>query len=121
MHSAQSVLWVGFPAGFTALSPLTALAPDGPGTLPVLFKLEQNFPNPFNPSTTIRYSLPHRSHVTLAVYNTLGQKISDLVNADIDAGYHEIQFDANNLASGVYFYRMQAGSFADAKRLILLR
>ena len=85
------------------------------------FQLLQNYPNPFNPSTTIRYALPHRSHVTLTVYNTLGQQVDQLVNANIDAGHHEIQFNATNLASGVYFYRLQAGGFVETKRLLLMR
>jgi hypothetical protein len=85
------------------------------------YSLSQNYPNPFNPSTTIRYSLPLRSHVTLTVFNTLGQQVAVVVNGNIDAGYHEIQFNATNLASGVYFYRIQAGSFVETKRLMLLR
>ena len=85
------------------------------------FLLCQNYPNPFNPTTMIQYALPHRSHVTLTVFNTLGQQVAQLVNGDIDAGYHEIQFNANNLASGVYFYRIQAGSYVETKSLLLLR
>ena len=89
--------------------------------IPSEFAVYQNYPNPFNPSTTIRYAIPHRSHVTLSVFNTLGQQVAQLVNADIDAGYHEIQFNATNLASGVYFYRMQAGSYVETKKLLLVR
>ena len=89
--------------------------------LPSSFRLEQNYPNPFNPTTTIRYALPKRSHVQLIVYNTLGQKIAALVNGGIDAGYHSIQFDASNLASGVYFYRLVAGSYVNTKKLLLIR
>jgi hypothetical protein len=85
------------------------------------FDLMQNYPNPFNPITTIRYGLPVRAHVTLAVFNTLGQSVATLVNGEVDAGYHEVTFDAAGLASGVYFYRMQAGSFTDTKRLLLVR
>jgi hypothetical protein len=88
---------------------------------PETFSLTQNFPNPFNPSTTIRYALPHRSHVTLTVFNTLGQQVAQLVNGDIDAGNHEIQFNATNLASGVYFYRIQAGSYVETRKLCLIR
>ena len=91
------------------------------GILPQQFSLDQNYPNPFNPTTLIRYALPHRSHVTLTVFNTLGQQVAQLVNADIDAGYHEIQFNANHLASGVYFYRIQAGSYVETKKLCILR
>jgi hypothetical protein len=84
------------------------------------FTLSQNYPNPFNPTTTIRYALPHRSRVTLSVFNTLGQKVTELVNGDIDAGFHEVQFNANNLASGVYFYRLNAGSFMETNKLVLV-
>jgi hypothetical protein len=85
------------------------------------FALSQNYPNPFNPSTTIRYGLPNRSHVTLTVFNTLGQQVATLVNGEMEAGYHEIQFDAKGLSSGVYLYRMQTGSHIATKKLILLR
>ena len=89
--------------------------------IPTEYGLSQNYPNPFNPSTTIHYDLPRSSHVTLSVFNTLGQQLAILVNADIDAGYHEIQFNANNLASGVNFYRIQAGDFVATKKLLILR
>jgi hypothetical protein len=88
---------------------------------PLAFTLGQNYPNPFNPSTTIRYGLPVRSHVSLSVYNTLGQQVAQLVNGEVDAGYHEVTFDAPALPSGVYFYRLQAGSYVEAKKLCLVR
>jgi hypothetical protein len=90
-------------------------------SVPAAFMLGQNYPNPFNPATTIRYALPHRTHVALAVFNTLGQQVATLVHGEREAGQHEIQFDANNLASGVYFYRMQAGSFVETRKLLLVR
>ena len=96
------------------------LAPGLPG-VPAKTALLQNFPNPFNPSTTIRFGLPNRARVTLTVYNTLGQQVSLLVNENREAGYHEVKFDGSGLASGVYFYRLQAGSYAEAKKLLLLR
>ena len=89
--------------------------------LPSWYSLEQNYPNPFNPSTTIQYALPSRSHVTLTIFNTLGQIVRELVNGEMDAGYHQVEFDGSNLASGVYLYRMQAGSFVETRKLILLR
>jgi hypothetical protein len=89
--------------------------------LPKSYSLDQNYPNPFNPSTTIRYGLPARSQVTLAVFNTLGQQVAQLVNGDMEAGYHEVQFDASGLSSGVYFYRLRAGKFAETKGLMLLK
>lgn len=89
--------------------------------IPLKYDLSQNYPNPFNPTTTIRYGLPQRSGVTLSVFNNLGQKISTLVNGTQAAGNHEVRFDGSNLASGVYFYRLEAGSFVQTRKLLLLR
>ncbi len=91
------------------------------GLVPDSYMLNQNYPNPFNPSTTIRYGLPQRSAVNLTVYNALGQRVRQLVNEEQDEGFHEVKFDGSGLASGVYFYRIQSGSFADTKRFIILR
>jgi hypothetical protein len=88
---------------------------------PSIFQLGQNYPNPFNPSTTIRYALPSRAHVTLTVYNSLGQEVATMVNDVQDAGYHDVRFDASALASGVYFYRLRAGGFVETHRMVLLR
>ena len=88
---------------------------------PETFALYSNYPNPFNPTTMIRYSLPQRSHVRLVIYNTLGQTVADLVNGEMDAGYHEVQFNAANLASGVYFCKMQAGDFVETNELLLMK
>ncbi len=88
---------------------------------PKVFALNQNYPNPFNPTTTIRYSIPNPSHIALSVFNTLGQKVAELVDADKESGVYNVTFDASGFASGVYFYRMQAGSYVDTKKLILLK
>ncbi len=90
-------------------------------SLPKQFTLDQNYPNPFNPSTTIHYGLPHSLFVTLTVYNTLGQQVAQLVNEQQQAGYHDVVFRGDGLASGVYFYRIQAGGFTSVRRLLLLR
>jgi hypothetical protein len=88
---------------------------------PTSFSMSQNYPNPFNPSTTIGYSLPARSHVTLTVFNTLGQRVAVLQNGEQAAGHHETVFNAQGLPSGVYFYRLSAGSFTETRRLLLVR
>jgi predicted GH43/DUF377 family glycosyl hydrolase len=103
-----------------ATSVLVGVAEEGRG-LPEQFILSQNYPNPFNPSTVIRYGLPHKSQVSLMVYNTLGQLVSQLVSDEQEAGYHEVKFDGLNLTSGVYFYRLHAGDFVATKKLIVLR
>jgi hypothetical protein len=89
--------------------------------MPVDFDLSQNYPNPFNPTTTIRFSLPGRVQVTLSVYNTLGQQVTQLVSGERAAGIHEVQVNASGLASGVYFYRMQAGAFVRTRKFLLLK
>lgn len=89
--------------------------------IPENFSLSQNYPNPFNPSTTIRFELPESDIVTLKIFNILGEEISTLVNTELKAGKHEYQFNANNLSSGIYFYRIQAGSFTETKKMILIR
>ncbi len=85
------------------------------------FHLEQNFPNPVNPTTVIRYSLPTATQVRLTIYNTLGQEVSTLVNGIQDAGYKLVKWTAAAMPSGVYFYRLQAGQFSETKKLLLLR
>ncbi len=94
----------------------------GPGTtIPRNHQLDQNFPNPFNPSTTIRYGLPHKSDVRLTVFNTLGRQVALLQNGEQEAGYHELRFDGSGLSSGVYFYRLQAGDFVETRRFLYLK
>jgi hypothetical protein len=89
--------------------------------VPKTFALEQNYPNPFNPSTTIRFELPHGSQVSLKVYNTLGQEVATLVNETKPAGVYTVEFDAAGLSTGVYFCRLEAGSFVQTRKLVLLR
>ena len=91
------------------------------GDAPREFALDQNYPNPFNPTTVIRYGLPQRSPVKLEVYNMLGQRVATLENGERESGYHEVRFDGTGLASGVYVYRLQAGSFVKSMKLLLLR
>ncbi len=89
--------------------------------LPGEISLDQNYPNPFNPSTVIRFGLPEKRPVSLVVYNTLGQEVAMLINGEQEAGYHEVRVDASRLSSGVYFYRLESGSFVVTKKLTVLK
>ena len=89
--------------------------------IPASYKLEQNFPNPFNPSTTIKYSVHKEGLVKITLYDVLGREVTSLVNEVKPVGNYEVNFNASNLTSGVYFYRMQAGSFIQVKKMILMK
>ncbi|MBX2990433.1 MAG: T9SS type A sorting domain-containing protein [Bacteroidetes bacterium] len=89
--------------------------------VPVTYVLSQNYPNPFNPSTTIKFAIPLKEHVTLKIYNTIGQLVATLQDGELNAGSFEATWNASNMASGVYFYRLQAGNFSQAKKLVLLK
>jgi photosystem II stability/assembly factor-like uncharacterized protein len=91
------------------------------GGAPIAFSLSQNFPNPFNPSTTIRFALPKSGHVELRVYNTLGQEVATLMNEEKNAGTYSAQWNAGSVASGVYFYRLKAGEYTQIRKLLLLK
>lgn len=91
------------------------------GLVPDNYSLEQNFPNPFNPSTIIRFNLPQEEIVTLKVYNMIGQEISTLLNEKLQAGKHEINFNAAGLSSGVYVYKISAGDFIQSKKMTLIK
>ena len=85
------------------------------------YSLSNNYPNPFNPSTTISYSVPELSFVTIIVYDVLGKEITTLVNSEKPVGSYEVEFNAIALPSGVYFYRLQAGSFVETKKMVLMK
>ena len=113
-------------SGFGAFSDIwtfvrTTTGINMPGGIPKSFALYQNYPNPFNPTTRIRYALPVGSFVTLALYNNIGQRVQIVARGYEEAGYHEVPLDGGNLASGIYFYRLQAGQFTESKSLILLK
>lgn len=111
---------IGDSTGYTGVEDLA-------GMTPTEFELNQNYPNPFNPSTTIRYAVPNESKVSISIFNLLGQEVATLVNDIKPAGYHEVQFNASALSSGVYLYRINAVSsvgskeFASTKKFILLK
>ncbi len=89
--------------------------------LPIRFNLKQNYPNPFNPVTRINYSIPFDGLVRIKVYNLLGEEVHLLVNEEKSAGFYSVDFDGENLSSGIYFYRIQSGDFMMTKKLILLK
>ena len=107
----------------TALDAGTALdgVKEQSNVTPGDFSLNQNYPNPFNPSTTISFVLPSSAKTSLEVYNLLGQKVATLMNGFTSAGYHEVQFNAAHLASGVYVYRLTSGTFTSVKKLMLVK
>jgi hypothetical protein len=89
--------------------------------LPVKYNLDQNYPNPFNLSTSIQYAIDNRQFVQLRIYDILGNEVATLVNEYKPAGMYNLQFTMNNLASGIYFYKLQAGSFVETKKMMLLK
>jgi hypothetical protein len=102
------------------LSVTTSVGRDD-GTVPAEYSLSQNFPNPFNPVTTIRYGIPAAGRVTLTVYDILGRTVAVLVDAIHQPGRHDATFDGMRYSSGVYFYRIQAGDFQSLKKMVMLK
>ncbi len=89
--------------------------------IPHEFRLDQNYPNPFNPSTTIKFAIPRQEHVVLVVYDLMGRVVATLVDEQLAAGEYTAVFDAGGVASGMYLYRIQAGSHLTTRRMILLK
>jgi len=102
-------------------SALTTPVRDDGAALPQSIALEQNFPNPFNPSTTIGFQLPEAQDVLLQVFDMLGREVATLANGRMAAGSYSVRWDATGLASGMYVYRLQAGGFTATKKLMLVR
>jgi hypothetical protein len=102
------------PSFLTSVEPVEGLQPTG-------YTLSQNYPNPFNPTTTIEFSLPQSAFVTLKVYDVLGQEVALLANETKAAGAYRATFDAHNIPSGTYFYSLQAGSYSEVKRMVILK
>lgn len=99
-----------------------ATSVDAAGSVvPTVFELSQNYPNPFNPSTLIQYSIPRSSQVRLTVYDMLGREVASLVDAEQAAGTYRARFDGSSLASGTYFYRLQAGEYNQTRKFLLMR
>ncbi len=103
------------------IDPPNSINNSGYKNIPKGFVLSQNYPNPFNPSTKIKFALPIPDEVKIELFNTLGQRVETLLNKAMKAGYHKVEFNAQNLSSGIYFYRIEAGEFQDVKKMILIR
>jgi hypothetical protein len=95
--------------------------PESAHQIPFEFVLEQNYPNPFNPSTTIKLSIPEKEQVNLVVFNSLGQEVKTLVNEERRQGSYEVNFNAFNLPSGIYFYRLQTGNLIETKKMLFVK
>ncbi len=91
------------------------------GKIPTEYSISQNYPNPFNPTTTISFGLPVKSYVSLKIFDYLGREIAIIVSEEMLAGSYSKQWNASNMSSGIYFYRLQAGTFTETKKLVLLR
>jgi len=90
-------------------------------SLPPSFQLEQNHPNPFNPAITIEFSLPTSGQVILTVYDILGRELERILNQHMDAGTHNLQWDASNVPTGIYFVKMVSGDFSQTRKMVLLK
>lgn len=119
LQGASTIIESGFLADTLFRTVATFIAQRG--GVPKEFMLEQNFPNPFNPSTTIHIELPHASRVILSVYNVLGQEVLTLIDGEKPAGIFDVRFSASNLSSGTYVYRLRAGEYVSTKRMLIVK
>jgi hypothetical protein len=99
----------------------TAVEDNITSTLPTEYELAANYPNPFNPSTTIRFALPQAGHVKLAIYNTIGQQVATLIDGNKEAGFHSLVWEAHNMPSGIYFYSLQANGETFIHKMTLIK
>ena len=100
---------------------MTTVQPSPAAQAPASFVLSQNYPNPFNPSTQIAFDIPAHGAVSLAVYDVLGREVAMLVRGDLNAGHYETRFDGTGRATGVYFYRLEAGGRSTVRKMLLTK
>jgi hypothetical protein len=113
--------YIGMPVSEAIFYSMLTDVEDEQNLMPSEFYLAQNYPNPFNPSTSIKYQVSSISDVSLKVYDLLGREVATLVNEEKPAGTYEITFDASGLSSGVYYYKLQADTFIETKKMILVK
>ena len=124
LYVNDSTIYAGMERGGIWASPIgevTGINSSVTASTPSSFELQQNYPNPFNPTTTIAFNVPRLCHVKLVVYDVLGRKVETLVNAEMGPSQYSVPFDASNLASGVYFYRLNAGDFVETKKMVVIK
>ncbi|MFA7420911.1 MAG: T9SS type A sorting domain-containing protein [Melioribacteraceae bacterium] len=121
IHGADGAPEAAYGIDDVKLALITDVGVEEINTIPTKFELSQNYPNPFNPTTVLQYSLPKEGNVSLKVYNVIGQEVATLVNAHQKIGNYKVNFNAEHLASGIYFYRIQAGSFSEVKKMLLIK
>ena len=119
--SARGSTYPDFKPGIINIQIATAIDDESDLGLPTEFSLTQNFPNPFNPTTTIEFTLPKSSNVKLVVFNVLGQKVSSLIDEFMPAGVHSVEFDGKNNPSGIYFYRLEHEKGAETKKMVMIK
>jgi len=121
--AAKFMLWDGqdLPETNPMLSDETVSSQNAENVTPEGYALEANYPNPFNPTTKISFTIPNAGHVSIVVYDMLGKEISTLIDSDLGAGTHSVTFDAKNLASGTYIYRIRSGEFVQEKTMQLIK
>jgi hypothetical protein len=116
---------VGWSAGATGtISKMTGIPVginDPVSQIPSAYSLMQNYPNPFNPTTNITFALPTAGNVELKIYDITGKEVASLVNTYVNAGTHSVTFDAASYASGIYIYKITAGTFVDSKKMVLIK
>jgi hypothetical protein len=123
----DSITQMVYPANWTITQDTACIRLDslvgiaGNEEVPMVFKLYNNYPNPFNPSTTIKYDVPKNSFVQMTIFDLLGREVDKLVNQNLTAGRYEVVWDGGKFASGAYFYKLEAGDFVDVKKMILVK
>ncbi|KAF0150967.1 MAG: multiheme c-type cytochrome [Ignavibacteria bacterium] len=118
-HTTKDVAWAAKHAKGIHTNGITNIEPAN--EIPSAYTLSQNYPNPFNPTTTIKFALPKTSNVTLSVYSVSGEFVTTLVDKEMSSGWHEVNFDATGIASGVYIYKIQADQFGFSRKMLLMK
>jgi len=118
---ADASVYIDYNAVIKVVTTPTDVDDEDHSLLPDEFALHQNFPNPFNPRTTMSFSLPYRADVRIEVFDILGRLIVDYNFENLEAGRHEVEFEGENFPSGVYFYRLKTDEFSDMKKMVLIK